>query len=174
MTAFVWEEAPIGRKHDRGTFDCGDADLNLYLQKFARQNHESGGAKCFVAVPADAPTRVLGFYTLSPASLEYRRTPTLARKGLGRYDVPVFRLGRLAVDHSVQGRGLGGALLLRAADRCLRVAQDVGGVALLIDAKNDRAALWYESYGALRLEDAPLSLVLPLSVAAEALAHGSR
>ena len=169
MTALTWEEAPIGKQHDRAAFDCGDADLNHYLQRYARQNHESGGAKCFVAVPSDAPKRVLGFYTLSPASLEYARTPALAKKGLGRYDVPVFRLGRLAVDRSLQGRGLGGALLWRAADRCIRVAEDVGGVALLIDAKNDRAARWYESYGALRLDDAPLSLVLPLAVAADAL-----
>ncbi len=87
--------------------------------------------------------------------------------------MPVFRLGRLAVDKTAQGRGLGGALLLRGADRCIRVAQDVGGVALLIDAKTDRAARWYESYGALRLDDAPLSLVLPLAVAADALKRGT-
>ena len=172
MTGLTWEEAPIGKQHDRAAFDCGDADLNLYLQKFARQNHESGGAKCFVVVPADAPARILGFYTLSPASLEYARIPALAKRGLGRYDVPVFRLGRLAVDRNIQGRGLGGALLLRAADRCIRVAHDVGGVALLIDAKNDRAAQWYKSYGALGLVDAPLSLVLPLAVAADALRRG--
>ena len=173
MTAVAWDEAPIGKQHDRAAFDCGDPDLNLYLQKFARQNHESGGAKCFIAAPSDALARVLGFYTLSPASIEYSRTPALAKKGLARYDVPVFRLGRLAVDRTVQGRGLGGALLLRAADRCIRVAQDVGGVALLIDAKNDRAARWYESYGALRMNDAPLSLVLPLATAADALKRGT-
>ena len=169
MTALVWDEAPIAKTHDRAAFDCGDSDLNLYLQKFARQNHASGGAKCFVAAPSDAPTRVLGFYTLSPASLDYARTPALAKKGLARYDVPVFRLGRLAVDRTVQGRGLGGALLLRAADRCIRVSKDVGGVALLIDARDERAGRWYRSYGALALDDAPLCLVLPLAVAADAL-----
>jgi len=173
MTELTWEEAPLTRQHDRAGFDCGDAELNLYLQKFARQNHESGGAKCFVAAPAGPPARILGFYTLNPASIEYARTPALAKKGLGRYDVPVFRLGRLAVDNEVQGRGLGGALLLRAAMRCIRAAQDVGGVALLIDAKNDRAAQWYESYGGLRLEDAPLSLVLPLAVATDAIRRGT-
>ena len=173
MTAFVWDEAPIGKHHDRAAFDCGDSDLNLYLQKFARQNHETGGAKCFVAAPSDTSARIIGFYTLSPASIEYARTPAFAKKGLARYDVPVFRLGRLAVDRSAQGRGLGGALLPRAADRCIRVAQDVGGVALLIDAKNDRAARWYESYGALPMLDAPLSLVLPLATAADALKRGN-
>lgn len=172
MTALVWQESPIARRHDRAAFDCGDADLNLYLQKFARQNHESGGAKCFVAAPSEFPERILGFYTLSAGSLDYARTPALARKGLARYDVPVFRLGRLAVDATAQGRGLGGALLLRAAHRCLRVAVDVGGVALLIDAKHARAGRWYETYGAVALEDAPLSLVLPLAVAADAIRRG--
>jgi GNAT superfamily N-acetyltransferase len=173
VTGFVWEEAPISRQHDRAGFDCGDAELNQYLQKFARQNHESGGAKCFVAVAENALARVLGFYTLSPASVDYSRTPVLAKKGLGRYDVPVFRLGRIALDTAMQRRGLGGALLLRAAERCIRVARDVGGVALLIDAKNDRAAGWYESYGAMRLEDAKLSLILPLAVAADAIERGN-
>jgi GNAT superfamily N-acetyltransferase len=172
MTVLAWQEVALAQEHDRATFNCGDADLNIYLQRYARQNHESGGAKCFVAVAADAHARVLGFYTLSPASVEYARTPTLVKKGLARYEVPVFRIGRLAVDRTVQGRGLGAALLLRAGARCIRVANEVGGVALLIDAKNDGAAQWYAGFGALALLDSPLSLVLPLSVVADALKRG--
>ena len=173
MTAIAWREAAIAKEHDRGAFDCGDADLNIYFQRYARQNHETGGAKCFVAAPVDAPTRVLGFYTLSPASIEFARTPAIVKKGLARYEVPVFRLGRLAVDRTVQGRGLGTALLLRAGERCIRVAGEVGGVALLIDAKDDSVARWYAENGALALTDAPLSLVLPLSVVADALKRGT-
>jgi hypothetical protein len=44
---------------------------------------------------------------------------------------------------------------------------------LLIDAKNDRAAQWYAGYGAVPLLDAPLSLVLPFAVTADALKRGS-
>jgi GNAT superfamily N-acetyltransferase len=84
----------------------------------------------------------------------------------------MFRLGRLAVDRTVQGRGLGAALLLRAGERCIRVASEVGGVALLIDAKNDSVARWYAGHAALALLDAPSSLVLPLSVVADALKRG--
>jgi GNAT superfamily N-acetyltransferase len=165
MTPLVWEEVPLGRNHDRTAFDCGDDDLNTYLKRYARQNHASGGAKCFVAVPRDAPERILGFYTLSPASIEFSRAPSVVTRGLGRYDVPVYRLGRLAVDRSVQGRGLGGRLLWRSVERCLAVVSEAGGVALLIDAKSDRAAAWYESFGAARLLDAPRSLVLPFAMA---------
>jgi GNAT superfamily N-acetyltransferase len=174
MSAVVWEESPLAKHHDRTTFDCGESELNVYLNRYARQNHDSGGAKCFLATPADTPSRILGFYTLSPASIEFSRAPALARKGLARYDVPVFRLGRLAVDRSMQGRGLGGALLLRAADRCMRVAREVGGVALLIDAKSVRAAQWYRTYGAIGLVDTPQSLVLPFAVAADALRRSGR
>lgn len=169
MTALVWEESPLAKYHDRNGFDCGESSLNIYLKRYARQNHESGGAKCFVAAPCEIPARMLGFYTLSPASIEFDRAPAVVKRGLGRYEVPVYRLGRLAVDRSVQGRGLGGQLLLRAAERCIRVAQQAGGVALLIDAKDGRAAQWYESYGAVRLNDAPLSLLLPFQVAVKAL-----
>jgi GNAT superfamily N-acetyltransferase len=143
-----WLEMPISARHDRKRFDCGDADLNLYLQRYARQNHESGGAKCFVAIRGEEPERVLGFYTLSPASILYGRAPEIIRRGPARYDVPVFRLGRLAVDLNVQGRGLGGKLVLAAGERALLVAEHVGGVALLIDAKNERVADWYRSHGA--------------------------
>jgi len=75
------------------------------------------------------------------------------KRGLARHEVPVFRLGRLAVDKSAQGQGLGGQLLLAAGRRCLYVASEVGGVALLIDARNERVAKWYACYGAVPLLD---------------------
>jgi len=87
--------------------------------------------------------------------------------------VPVFRLGRLAVDRSVQGRGLGGKLLLAAGERALLVAEQVGGVALMIDAKNARAAAWYASFGAVPLDDTPLTLLLPMKTIEAAIAGGA-
>jgi GNAT superfamily N-acetyltransferase len=169
-----WREEAIARHHDRKSFDCGSAALNEYLDRHARQNHESGGAKTFVAVSPAAPTRVLGFYSISPGAVAFPRTPSSVSKKLGRYDVPVFRLGRLAIDRSVQGQGLGGDLLLAAGTRALAVAAEVGGVALAIDAKDDQAAKWYERFGALALLDDPLKLILPLAVIAEAIARTKR
>jgi GNAT superfamily N-acetyltransferase len=169
-----WLEAPISKAHDRETFDCADAELNEFLRRHARQSNERGGAKTFVATPMDDEGHVLGFYSLSPASIDYARTPALVKKGLARYDVPVFRVGRLAVDRTMQGQGLGGQLLLAAGRRCIRAAAEVGGVALLIDAKSDRAARWYETYGALSLLDAPLSLVLALATIDAALKAARR
>jgi GNAT superfamily N-acetyltransferase len=165
----AWVEEALTRHHDRTSFDCGVSALNDYLQRYARQNHESGGAKTFVAVPPTTPTTILGYYTISPGALAFAKTRATVTKRLGRYEVPVFRLGRLAVALSMQGRGIGGDLLLAAGRRALAVAGEIGGVALAIDAKDDRAATWYERFGALRLLDDPLKLVLPLDVIAAAL-----
>ena len=165
-----WREEAIARHHDRSGFDCGSAELNDYLQKHARQNHESGGAKSFVAVPPDEPGRLLGYYSIGAGSIEFARVPARLTKKLGRYEVPVFRLGRLGVSRSLQGRGLGAELLLAAGARALWVASQIGGVALAIDAKDERAAGWYERFGATRLLDDPLKLILPLTVIADTVA----
>jgi GNAT superfamily N-acetyltransferase len=164
-----WHEEPISKSHDRRAFDCGEAALNEFLQHYARKSHESGGAKTFLAIDNANKKSILGFYSLSPASIEYARTPEIVRCGLARYDVPGFRLARLAVDRRAQGQGLGGELLLSAGRRCLLASAEVGGVALLIDAKNERVAGWYRGYGAVRLADASLTLLLPLSTIAAAL-----
>jgi GNAT superfamily N-acetyltransferase len=112
---------------------------------------------------------VAGFYSPCSASIEYAQTPEIIRRGLARHDVPGFRLARLAVDRRLQGQGIGGQLLLAAGRRCLLASAEVGGVVLVIDAKNERVAAWYVSYGAVRLLDAPLSLLLPLATIEAAL-----
>jgi len=169
MTLPPWHEEPISKKHDRQGFDCGQPELNEFLRNHARQSHERGAAKTFVAIDAGNSKTVHGYYSLSPASVDYARTPVIARRGLGRYDIGAFRLGRLAVRLDLHGQGLGGQLLLAAGRRCLRVAEEIGGTVMLIDAKNDQVAAWYVSYGALPLLDAPLTLLLPLDLVAAAI-----
>lgn len=169
MTLPAWHEEPIAKHHDRLGFDCGQPDLNAFLRDYARQSHERGAAKTFLAIDDGDGKTVYGYYSLSPASVEYARTPALLRRGVGRYDVGAFRLGRLAARLDLQGQGLGGQLLLAAGRRCLRVAEEIGGTAMLIDAKNTQVAAWYASYGALPLLDEPLTLLLPLNLVAAAI-----
>ncbi|AZO07772.1 GNAT family N-acetyltransferase [Mesorhizobium sp. M2D.F.Ca.ET.185.01.1.1] len=169
MSLPPWHEEAIARSHDRKAFDCGDVEMNAFLQRFARQGHEQNAVKSFCAVPDDAPEKILGFYSLAPASVEHHAVPPPMTKGLARHDVPGFLLARLAVDKSVAGRGLGGQLLLAAALRCIRVTEEVGGVLMIIDAKSSRAASWYASYGAEPLNDRPMTLVVPLKTFAETL-----
>lgn len=174
MDVPAWHEEAIAKTHDREAFDCGDAALNDFLRRHARKSHLQGGAKTFLAMDDADGQRILGFYSVSPASLAFDRTPKFVARGLARHEVPVFRLARLAVDRSMQGRGLGGQLLLAAGRRCLLAASQAGGVALLIDAKNERVAQWYAGYGAIPLLDAPLSLLLPFKTIHAALAAAGK
>lgn len=163
MSVSGWHEEPIARKHDRESFDCGDAARNEFLRRYARQSHDLGGAKTILAVDDADRRTILGFYSIAPGAIAYAETPETVRRGLARHDVPGFRLARLATDLRWQGQGLGGQLLAAAARRCLQAAQSVGGVVLIIDAKNSRAARWYASFGALPLGDRPLTLVMALA-----------
>ncbi|MDI6839001.1 MAG: GNAT family N-acetyltransferase, partial [Rhizobiaceae bacterium] len=132
-------------------------------RRYARKSHEQNASKTFCAVDADAPNRVLGFYTLAPSAVAHGDVPALMTKGLAQHEVSGFKLARIATDVTVAGRGLGGQLLAAAALRCLRIASEAGGVLLIIDAKGERAAQWYATYGAEPLESRPLTLVMPLA-----------
>jgi len=169
MSLPAWHEEPVLKTHDRKSFDCGDAPMNDFLQRYARQSHESGAAKTFLAIDKADNKTILGFYSLAPGAMAYADTPETVRHGLARHDVPGFRLVRIAADLRWQGQGLGGQLLTAAARRCLRAAAEVGGVVLIIDAKNERAARWYTSYGAVPLSNKPLTLVMSLATFAAGL-----
>lgn len=169
MNLPIWHEEPILKKHNREAFDCGDPSMNDFLRRYARQSHESGAAKTFLAIENADNRTILGFYSLAPGALCYADTPETVRRGLARHEVPGFRLARIATDRRWQGRGLGGQLLAAAALRCLRVAAEVGGIVLIIDAKNDRAARWYTGYGAVPLSNKPLTLVMSLTTFATSL-----
>jgi GNAT superfamily N-acetyltransferase len=164
-----WHEEPIAKSHHRQAFDCGDAQMNEFLHRYARQCHEQNASKTFCAIDSTAPGRILGFYTITPSAVAHEDAPETITRGLARHEIAGFKLARIATDLSVAGQGLGGQLLAAAALRCLRVAGEIGGVLLIIDAKNERAANWYASYGAEPLKGKPLTLVMPLSTFAAEL-----
>lgn len=163
MTLPAWHEEPIAKSHHRQAFDCGDAQMNEFLHRYARQSHEQNASKTFCAIDNAMPGRILGFYTITPSAVAHEDVPETMTRGLARHEVAGFKLARVATDLSMAGQGLGGQLLATAALRCLRVSREVGGMLLIIDAKNERAANWYASYGAEPLKGKPLTLVMPLA-----------
>lgn len=162
MTLPDWHEEPLAKSHRRQEFDCGDSRMNLFLQRYARQSHDRGASKTFCAIDDTDAGRILGFYTVAPSSIEKDQVPPAVTRGLSRHNVSGYRLARVATDVSVAGQGLGSLLVAHAALRCLRAADEVGGVLLIIDAKNEQAAKWYGRLGAHPLKDLPLTLVMPL------------
>jgi GNAT superfamily N-acetyltransferase len=157
-----WRIEPLRRDHDRAGFGCGEPALDEYFARFARQNQELGVSRTFVAVCETEPVLVLGYYSLAVGSIHKADLPLLAARRFPNFPLPVVRLARLAVDRTQQGKGLGGDLLTDAMFRCLRVADDVGVAALIVDAKHERAKAFYSRYEFDALPDQPLTLWLPL------------
>ncbi|MBF0436597.1 MAG: GNAT family N-acetyltransferase [Magnetococcales bacterium] len=158
-----WRIEPLARHHPRKHFACGEPELDDYLARYARQHQESGVARIFLAVDDAQPERVLGYHALAMGSIAKTHLPAEDAKRFPSFPLPVARVVRLAVDRSVQGQGLGDHLLMDALFRCLRVANDVGLVAVVIDAKHERARSFYARYEFTRLPGQPLTLWLPIT-----------
>ena len=166
----VWIFCPVDDKRViRDNFDCGVTELNEYLLQYAKQNHNKGIAKTWVAISEQKNGEVAGYYSISMASLQRESLPSNYRQGLPRYPLPVIRLGKLAVTRSRQNQGLGEMLLIDAFNRGVKLSQDIGMLGVIVDALNAQAKRFYLKYGFIELEDNTLSLFIPLKKILEAL-----
>jgi ribosomal protein S18 acetylase RimI-like enzyme len=157
----------LGDRHDRAAFGCGDEALDRYFQTQATQDIRRRIANCFVVVEA-ATGQVAAYYTLSAASIPLVDLPADEAKRLPRYPaLPAVRIGRLAVDRRFERRGLGELMLMNAVHRTMQDA--AAAFALLVDAKNDRAAAFYQRYGFRSVTGTPRTLFLPLATAQRTL-----
>lgn len=154
--------ARLDASHDRARFQSASPALNRYLQEQVSQDIRRRVAACFVALSDER--RIAGYYTLASASIVLTDLPASISKKLPRYpSVPAIRMGRLAVDKTFKGQGLGGALLADALVRAARA--EIAAFAMLVDAKDENAAAFYRHHGFIALPDRPLTLFLPLATA---------
>ena len=151
---------PLNDFHDRKRFDCGDENLNNWLNQTAKQHKEKGVSSTFVSVTHESSAEILGFYAISLAELVNADLPSQYGKRLPK-KVPVFRLGRLATALSYQGKGVGEFMLFDAIDRAIRISAEVGGIGLVVNAKHS-AVEFYQNYGFEQMADHPQNLFLPL------------
>jgi len=147
----------LTKSHQIVGFDCSKLPLNDFLIKHALQNQASGGARTYVLTCAE---RVVGYYSLAPASVSPEDAPVRVIKGQGRYPVPVILMARFAVDSSKQGKGLGKALFRDALRRALEGAEVIGGRAFLVHAKDEEARTFYLKFGMEESPTNPLHLLL--------------
>lgn len=159
-----WIIEKLDKWHDRAAFVCGVPELDEYLRRFAGQNERSGLSQHFVAVASAGDARILGYYALSAGSVAFELVPEELKNRLPRYPIPVAHIGRLAVDRSMQGRGLGEELLIDALARIARVGDEVGIHAVEVVAINDSARRFYLKYGFTPLYDDEQHLYLSMSV----------
>ncbi|NDP40452.1 MAG: GNAT family N-acetyltransferase [Rhodoferax sp.] len=150
----------LSQWHDRNGFDCGDAQLNGWFTQVAMQHKEKGVSSTFVVATNGDSAQVLGYYAISMAELVNTDLLAQHRKRLPT-KVPVFRLGRLATDKGQQGKGIGAFMLFDAIDRVTRIASEVGGIGLVVNAKPP-AVEFYKRYGFEQMADHPLNLFLSI------------
>jgi len=132
-------------RHDCVHFSSGNDTLDEYLRERASQDVRRSVASVFCLVGVDT-SEVIGFYTLSAASVRLIDLPGSLGRRLPRYpDVPAYLLGRLAVDLTYQGQGLGEFLLVDAFRRAS--GSEIAAVGVLVDAMDESAASFYRGYG---------------------------
>lgn len=150
---------PIAADHELEQFSCGQQLLDEWLKHRALKNELTRASKTFVVCSG---RRVVGYYCLSAGAVVRASAPKLLQRNMPD-PVPVFVLGRLAVDESRQGRGIGQGLLKDAVHRSARAAETVGAAAVLVHAISDEAKRFYLLNGFLPSAVEPMTLCLPIS-----------
>ncbi len=156
----------LGAQHQRRPFDCGNADLNQFLSQQAGQLARKNFCKTYVAVAGDG-VAVLGFVSVSVGQAQTAQLPAQPR--LPHYPVPILRIGRLGVDRSQQGKGIGRYLTAFALRLALEFSQQAGLYAVVVDAKDDKARAFYATLGFTATLDDPLCLYLPVATLQKSL-----
>ena len=158
---------PLG-KHDRAAFSCGVASLDDWFRLRAGQDEKRNVARVFVAI--DDQGGIVGFYSLSSFTLAIADLPPKHAKRLPRYDaIPAALIGRLARDEKVRGEGIGDLLLADAIRRVIGAARSLAVFAIVVEATDEKAAVFYHDFGFVPFPNRPLRLFMPASEAAEAV-----
>lgn len=144
-------------EHDLSAFDCGEPVMNDWLKRRALGNQSSGASRTFVV--ADEIQVVRGYYALAAGAVDHATAVSTIRRNMPN-PVPVMVLGRLAVDRSYHGKGLGADLLQNALLRTSRLAQEIGIRALIAHALHNQARAFYLHHGFSESAIDPLLLML--------------
>jgi GNAT superfamily N-acetyltransferase len=148
----------LATDHQLDDFACNVDSLNDWLKKRAYQNQLSGASRTYVVLDGK---RVVGYYCLASGALELNDAPIQVRRNMPN-PIPVAILGRLAVDKSFQGKGLGVALLQDAVVRTAQAGGILGIRGLLVHALSIEAKAFYEHHGFVASPTQPMTLILSL------------
>ncbi len=151
----------LNASHDRASFDCGNQQLNNFLQTIARQHLSKGLSRTFVMVDSELPSIVLGYFTLAICEVQSDSLPArFVKKYPGR--VAGVKLARIAVSIDRQRQGLGAMMMSEVFQRVSDIADLVGVVGLFVDAKDSLARSYYSSYGFDGVADESLFMFLSI------------
>ena len=145
---------------DASGFHCGQQPLDDYIRRYASQDVRRNVARVFVATPDGELQRVVGYFTLSAGSVACSELPPALARKLPRYPVPIALIGRLAVDASFQGKGLGSILLVDACQKVVHAGTVLAVAGIVVDAKDAAAETFYRHFGFVPLPGRPDRLLL--------------
>ncbi|MBV1842116.1 GNAT family N-acetyltransferase [Photobacterium ganghwense] len=137
--------------HDRASFDCGEAELNTFIQTQASKHMQAGISRTMV-LPASLPLLnqkwpICAFYSVAPSSIRRETLPVSLAKKLPNYPIPVFLLAQLAVHREYHGHGLGKVSLIRALKYLWEVNAHMRAYAIVVDCLTPAAEAFYTKYG---------------------------
>lgn len=142
-------------------FSCGTPNLDGWLKRRAMANQLSGASRTYVVNEVGDSNNVIGYYCLASGALAAVDAPGLIRRNMPD-PIPMAVLGRLAVDVTWQGKGLGGALLRDAVMRTAQAGKILGIRGLLVHAISSDAKAFYEYHGFQASITQPMTLILSI------------
>lgn len=140
---------------DLSTFDCGNDELDGWLQNHALASHKADLARTYLALDGDT---VAGYVSLTTGSVRPEDAPKRFARGMPRYPIGTILIARLAVDHRYQGNRLGSRLLAEALRRAVAASEAAAARLVVVDAIHDDAAAFYQRWGFIDTPDNPRRL----------------
>jgi predicted N-acetyltransferase YhbS len=150
---------PLADAHELNDFFSGVSSLDDWLKRRARANQVSGASRTFVAADNQM---VVGYYALASGAIAAAGSVGRFRRNMPD-PIPVAVLGRLAVDRSQQGRGLGRALFRDCALRVAHAADTIGIRGIIVHAISGQAKAFYQALGFDPSPTEPMTLMVTLA-----------
>ncbi|MBL6986189.1 MAG: GNAT family N-acetyltransferase [Methylobacter sp.] len=134
---------PLTVHHDTQAFASGVESLDTWLKRRAMKNQATGASRTFVACEG---RRVMAYYALATSSITVDDASGRFSRNMPN-PIPVVVLGRLAVDRSLHGKGLGRALVRDAGIRVIQAADTLGIRGIIVRALSLEAKAFYQQVG---------------------------
>lgn len=167
----ILEPRKLSSTDDRSKFACGAEELDIWFQRYAKQNLQANNAVTYVTTTNEG--QIAGYYAICSAGVSKEHVPDQFGKRRPQ-DIPCILLARLAIDKRFQGHGIGRHLFRDAITRAISASEAIGAACLLIHARDSNAKQFYMDQ--IDLLESPvdeLHLILPIKSAASALKQQS-
>ncbi len=150
---------PLAAHHRVEAFASGVESLDIWLKRRALKNQLTGASRTFVVCEG---ARVVAYYALASSAITIDDASGHFSRNMPN-PIPVVILGRLAVDHAFQGKGLGRALIRDAGLRVMQAADTIGIRGMIVQALSEKARAFYEQMGFDPSPLDPMTLMMTLA-----------